>query len=62
MAMAVAFAASWFCALAIEMPGLVVLSYTDSRRRDLLRPALALGQASWIELSYPVNSHSLLGC
>jgi hypothetical protein len=80
MALAVAFSASWFCALAIEMPrrhhnltmftivgvvaglthvyvalfcccltaGLVVLSYADSRRRDLLRPALALGLSAGI--------------
>jgi hypothetical protein len=80
MALAVAFAASWFCAVAIEMhnrrhnltmftivgmiaglthvyaalfccclaAGLVVLSYTDNRRRDLLRPALALGLSAGI--------------
>jgi hypothetical protein len=85
MALALAFAASWSCALAIETPhrrhnltmftiigvlaglthvyaalfccclaaGLVALSYTFDRRRDLLRPALALGlSAGFVILAF----------
>jgi hypothetical protein len=80
MALAVVFAASWSCAVAIAMPnrhhslttfmvvgtvaglthvyaalfccclaaGLVLLSCVDNRRRDLLRPALALGLSAGI--------------